>query len=66
LGNLNTAVELVVHPIVKSHLTKGLLWNSIFAKWKKKYGSFTLIDDEGYEFLQYKFFDKNTGEEMKF
>lgn len=66
LGNLNASVELMVHPIVKSHLTKGLLWNSIFAKWKKKYGSFTLNEDEGFEFLQYKFFDKNTGEEIKF
>lgn len=64
--NLNAKLELVVHPIVKSHLCKGLLWNSIFAKWKKKYGSFTLIEDEGYEFIQYKFFDKNTSEEIKF
>jgi ribonuclease G len=64
--NLNAKLELVVHPIVKSHLTKGLLWNSIFAKWKKKYGAFTLMEDEGYEFIQYKFFDKNTGEEIKF
>lgn len=63
--NLNTPIELAVHPIVRSHLTKGLLWNSIFAKWKKKYGAFTLVEDEGYEFIQYKFFDKNSGEEIK-
>ena len=62
---LNVKLELVVHPIVKSHLTKGLLWNSIFAKWKKKYGTFTLIEDEGYEFIQYRFFDMNTSEEIK-
>ncbi len=64
-GHLNTPIELVVHPIVRSHLTKGLLWNSIFAKWKKKYGAFTLIEDEGFEFIQYRFFDKNSGEEIK-
>ncbi len=66
LSHLNTKIELVVHPILKSHLTKGLLWNTIFAKWKKKYGSFTLAEDEGFEFLQYKFFDTNSGEEIKF
>lgn len=62
---LNVKLQLVVHPIVKSHLTKGLLWNSIFAKWKKKYGPFTLVEDEGYEFIQYRFFDMNTSEEIK-
>jgi ribonuclease G len=65
-ANLNAKLELHVHPIVKSHLTKGLLWNSIFAKWKKNYGAFTIVEDEGFEFLQYKFFDNNTGEEIKF
>jgi ribonuclease G len=65
-ANLNAKLELHVHPIVKSHLTKGLLWNSIFAKWKKAYGAFTVVEDEGFEFLQYKFFDNNTGEEIKF
>lgn len=62
---LSVKLELVVNPIVKSHLTKGLLWNSIFAKWKKKYGTFTLIEDQGFEFIQYRFFDLNTGEEIK-
>lgn len=65
-ANLNAKLELHVHPIVKSHLTKGLLWNSIFAKWKKAYGAFTIVEDEGFEFLQYKFFDNNTSEEIKF
>ncbi|MBL7772135.1 MAG: Rne/Rng family ribonuclease [Chitinophagaceae bacterium] len=64
--NLNINLELHVHPIVRSHLTKGLLWNSIYAKWKKAYGNFFIKEDNGYEFLQYKFYDGNTGEEIKF
>ncbi len=65
-SNLNTALELHVHPILKSHLTKGLLFNSIYSKWKKKYGVFNIIEDAGFEFIQYKFYDRNTGEEIKF
>ena len=65
-ANLNTSLALHVHPIVKSHLTKGLLFNSFFSKWKTKYGSFVIVEDPGFEFLQYKFYDKNTGEEIKF
>ncbi len=64
-ANLNVDLELHVHPIVKSHLTKGLFWNSIFAKWKNAYGSFSILPDEGFEFIQYKFFDKKLGEEIK-
>ncbi len=64
-ANLNTRLSLHVHPIIKSHLTKGLLFNSIFHKWKKKYGAFTIQEDEGFEFLQYKFFDEGTEEEIK-
>ncbi len=65
-ANLNTNLELHVHPIIKSHLTKGLFWNSIYAKWKKAYGMFTIVEDPGFEFIQYKFFDQNTAEEIKF
>lgn len=64
-ANLNTRLSLHVHPIIKSHLTKGLLFNSIFHKWKKKYGAFNIHEDEGFEFLQYKFFDEGTEEEIK-
>lgn len=64
-ANLNTRLSLHVHPIIKSHLTKGLLFNSIYHKWKKKYGAFTIQEDEGFEFLQYKFFDEGTEEEIK-
>ena len=65
-ANLNIKLELHVHPIVKSHLTKGLLWNSIYAKWKKQFGAFMIMEDPGFEFLQYKFYDGNTAEEIKF
>lgn len=64
-SNLNAKLVLHVHPIVKSHLTKGLLFNSIHHKWKKKYGAFNILEDEGFEFLQYRFFDESTGEEIK-
>ncbi len=58
--------DLFVHPIIKSHLTKGILFNSLFHKWKRKYGNFSIKEDDSLEFLQYKFFDKTTGEEIKF
>ncbi|MBL7765916.1 MAG: Rne/Rng family ribonuclease [Chitinophagaceae bacterium] len=64
-ANLNAKLELHIHPIVHSHLTKGLLWNTLYGKWKKKYGPFSLVQDEGFEFLQYKFYDGNSGEEIK-
>jgi ribonuclease G len=64
-ANLNVELELHVHPIVKSHLTKGLLWNSIHSKWKKQYGNFNIIADNGFEFVQYQFHDKKLGEEIK-
>ncbi|HQW46478.1 MAG: Rne/Rng family ribonuclease [Bacteroidetes bacterium] len=68
LANLNVKLELHVHPIVKSHLIfkKGLFGNSIFAKWKKQYGPFEIVEDAGFEFIKYRFFDKNTAEEIKF
>ena len=65
-ANINTELELHVHPIVKSHLTKGLLWKSIYTKWKKQYGAFKIVEDAGFEFIQYKFFDASSGEEIKF
>ncbi|MEZ5047247.1 MAG: Rne/Rng family ribonuclease [Chitinophagaceae bacterium] len=65
-SNVKVALSLHVHPIVYSHLTKGFFFNTLANKWKKKYGKFALLQDEGFDFLQYKFFDDNTGEEMKF
>jgi ribonuclease G len=65
-ANLNSELELHVHPILKSHFTKGLFFNSLYARLKKKYGNFTIVEDSGFEFIQYKFFDRTTGEEIKF
>lgn len=65
-ANLNASLELHVHPILKSHLTKGLLFNSLFHKWRKKYGAFAIVEDPRFEFIQYKFYDHATGEEIKF
>lgn len=61
-------IELKVHPIVFSHLTKkaGLFKPSIFQKWKKNYGKFLCESDSNLGFLDYKFFVKETGEEIKF
>lgn len=66
-ANLNVKLELHVHPILKSHLIykKNLFGNSLFARWKKMYGAFEIIEDAGFEFIQYRFFDKNTAEEIK-
>jgi len=64
----NQTIELKVHPIVFSHLTKkaGLFKPSIFQKWKKTYGKFLCESDPNLGFLDYKFFVKETGEEIKF
>lgn len=67
-ANLNVKLSLHLHPIILSHLTKkkNLLFStSIYSNWKKKYGAFTLVEDEGFEFLEYKFYDENSGEEIK-
>ncbi len=68
LSNLHVKLELHVHPIVKSHLVfkKSFFGTNIHAKWKKQYGPFEIVDDPSFEFIKYKFFDKNTGEEIKF
>lgn len=65
-ANVNAELELHIHPILKSHFTKGLFFNSLYAKLKKKYGNFTIVEDAGFEFIQYKFFDRSSGEEIKF
>ncbi len=63
-GNL----ELQVHPIVASHLTKttGFFKKSTFKTWKKNYGQFAITEDKDLGFVEYKFIDKETQEEIKF
>lgn len=64
----NQTILLKVHPIVHSHLTKkaGLFKPSIFQQWKKEYGSFLCESDSNLGFIDYKFFVKETEEEIKF
>lgn len=63
-GNL----ELQVHPIVASHLTKtkGFFKASTFKSWKKSYGPFSISEDQNLGIVDYKFIDKETQEEIKF
>jgi ribonuclease G len=64
--NTNANIILHVHPILFSHFTKGLFFNTLASKWKRKYGKFAVVAEPSLEYLAYTFFDKNTGEELKF
>lgn len=59
-------LELHVHPILHSHLTKGWFWSSIKSKWKSKYSvALKVVADNDYQLTEFKFFDNNE-EEIKF
>jgi len=59
-------LTLMVHPIVNSHLTKGWFWNSVQAKWKRKYKiSFKVLPNTNYQITEFHFFDQHE-EEIKF
>ncbi|MFT3902736.1 MAG: Rne/Rng family ribonuclease [Niabella sp.] len=61
----HTHLKVVVHPIMHAYLTKGLFWNSILSKWRKRFGQkIKLEKDNNYYLTQYKFFDAND-EEIK-
>jgi ribonuclease G len=54
-----------VHPIVYAYLTKGWLWNSRLAKWKRKFKQNIIVKpDNNYHLTEFRFFDHN-GEEIK-
>jgi ribonuclease G len=56
---------LTVHPIVYSHLTKGI-FNSIIKKWKRKFKIKLKVQaNTSYHLIDFKFFDVNE-EEIKF
>jgi len=58
-------LTLMVHPIVKSHLTKGF-FTSIAKKWKKKYKTNLKVEaNTNYHLIEFHFFDQNE-EEIKF
>lgn len=57
-------ITLEVHPIVYSHLTKGM-FNSIRKKWKKKFGvPINIKENSNLNFIEVKFFDAEM-EEIK-
>lgn len=63
-GHRDLAIH--VHPIVAAYLTKGLFFNSIIAKWKKKYGvKLKVVENSGATLTQYQFFDTKTEEFIK-
>ncbi len=66
--NAKQNLELHVHPILYSHLyrSKNILSNSIIKVWAKKLGiKLGLVEDAGYELIQYTIHNTTTGEEIK-
>ncbi|MEJ7911615.1 MAG: Rne/Rng family ribonuclease [Chitinophagaceae bacterium] len=58
-------LTVVVSPIVYAYLTKGWLWSSKAAKWKRKFGTnVTVKADSNYHLIEFRFFDAE-GEEIK-
>ncbi len=55
-------INLIVHPIIFSHLTKGI-FNSIFKKWKKQFKmKFTLQQNSNYHLVEFRFFNEHEEE----
>ncbi len=60
------AVLLVVHPMLEAYITKGLFWNTLIYKWKKKYNiKIKLEASSKVEFLEFHIYGSN-GEEISF
>lgn len=58
-------ITITVHPILYSHLTKGIFFNSIRHQWKRKYKTNIIVKSNGdYYFTEFHFFDGND-EEIK-
>lgn len=58
-------LSIIVHPIVYAYLTKGWMWNSKVARWKRKYKQpITVKADNNYQLTEFRFYDAN-GEEIK-
>ncbi|MBN8837554.1 MAG: Rne/Rng family ribonuclease [Sphingobacteriia bacterium] len=56
---------LMVHPIVYSHLTKGI-FSSILKKWKRKYKIKLQVEkNNNYQLIEFRFFDEHD-DEIKF
>jgi ribonuclease G len=58
-------LTVVVNPIVHAYLTKGWMWNSRVARWKRKFRQNIIVNaDSNYQLTEFRFFDKE-GEEIK-
>ena len=58
-------LTLAVHPIMYAYLSKGWLWSSLIAKWRRKYRQkIKLEKDTNNHLTEYKFFDRQK-EEIK-
>jgi ribonuclease G len=56
-------VTLCVHPYLEAYITKGWWFNSLKAQWGKKYGkSFNVRAVSSYNFMEYRFMNKNEDE----
>jgi ribonuclease G len=56
-------ITLCVHPYLEAYITKGWWWNSLKAQWAKKYGSkFKVRPVNSYNFMEYRFLNKNEDE----
>ncbi len=58
-------ITVAVHPILYSHLTKGLFFSSIRHQWNRKYKTkIVIVKNNEYYFTEFHFFDSND-EEIK-
>jgi ribonuclease G len=66
LTTLNKSkLDLHVHPILYSHITKGL-FNNMNKKWNKKFGvKINVVEEPQYELIKYTLHDGTNGEEIK-
>lgn len=56
-------ITIATHPFIASYLNEGWFWNSLKAKWGKKYkASIKVKPIQAYTFMEYHFFDKNEDE----
>lgn len=62
------SIELRCHPYVAAFLTIAKLWTpNRVKKWSKQYGiKITVVAFESFSFLEYLFYDSNTGKEVEF
>jgi ribonuclease G len=55
-------MTLFVHPFLEAYLTKNFM--SLRRKWRYRYGKFEIKPVNSYQFLEYRFFNKE-GDEIK-